>query len=412
MANWDEPLYTPMAPPTQEREIVVTARAGCESDSKAPQHHQQHVGCESDSKARKHHHCDAADVTKGAASSSTPTCAGPTSMMKSPDDGAHGASVSSASTAPTSKVVCSDRVSWDADGFLKRLSHARDTGNMHEVKKVLREVAESNYKLRNLWGHPPRTKYLSHDFCKKLRARGRGRDPIVSFACESTADALLRCALDGKTVCALNFANGSSIGGGYKNGATAQEEDLCRRIPGLYTSLYNAGREEHYPFGPPTCTNVDEPKRYSDVLWTPDKCGPARLVLAREGEQKGYELLPEEKQVSVSIVSAAAPNLAFAKTQEVSDNTVVSNTIRTILLAPIQQNEKIQVIVLGAWGCGAFGGDPSNISELFCQALFNDKLGRLYEEVLFAIPAQTAKDPNWCAFYQTVQKYCKVQMMK
>lgn len=312
----------------------------------------------------------------------------------------HGASHSSASTAPAPRVGRSDE-DWDAEGFLNRLNDARKTGDAREVKKVLREVAESNYKLRRLWGYPPRTIYLSHDECSTIRARGRGRDPIVSFACETTADAMLRCALARRRVCGLNFANGSAVGGGYKNGATAQEEDLCRRIPGLYTSLYNAAREDFYPFGPPSCTRADGHNGYSDVLWTPD------VVLAREGESLGYKLLPEKRQVQVSIVSAAAPNLSFAQTPEVHDDALVYNTIKTILLAPIQQNENIQVIVLGAWGCGAFGGDPSRISDLFCHALFNDKLGRLYEEVLFAIPAQSATDSNWCAFFQTVSKYCR-----
>ena len=35
----------------------------------------------------------------------------------------------------------------------------------------------------------------------------------------------------------LNFANAHHAGGGYLRGARAQEEDLCRLMPTLYTAL-------------------------------------------------------------------------------------------------------------------------------------------------------------------------------
>jgi uncharacterized protein (TIGR02452 family) len=41
-------------------------------------------------------------------------------------------------------------------------------------------------------------------------------------------------------------------------------------------------------------------------------------------------------------------------------------------------------IVLGAWGCGAFGNDSPEIAALFHQALMGEFRG-IYETILFAI---------------------------
>merc|ERR1719210_2123468 len=90
-------------------------------------------------------------------------------------------------------------------------------------------------------------------------------------------------------VCGLNFANGSDrhVGGGYKRGAKAQEEDLCRRIPNLFPSLLTANTKGLYPFGPGTYVSPTDPGKYSDVLFTPS------LTLARKGEDHKYAFYPK-----------------------------------------------------------------------------------------------------------------------
>jgi len=264
------------------------------------------------------------------------------------------------------------------------------------------EVAEENYAMRNAWGPVPRTIYVTHSECEKAEVQRAGKEPtVVSFADWSTADALMYFSHQTepslRRVCGLNFANGARVGGGYKTGAAAQEEDLCRRLPNLYTTLNNAKRDGYYPFGPSTCYSPDEPAKYSDVLFTP------RLVVARLGEEQGYQLLPAEEQAkNVSLVTAAAPNVNFAK--EVYDLTFMYNTVRSIFVAPLMAQPQTAVLVLGAWGCGAFGGDPKDVSELFAQALASEDLGQLYKEVHFAIPESDRSDSNAAVFRETFRR--------
>lgn len=271
------------------------------------------------------------------------------------------------------------------------------------VRSMLREVSEHNYVIRDMFP-PPRTLLVTHQQCARTRVQGTGRDPQVSFSEMTTADAIhyfgLRLKSNRKRVCALNFANGSQVGGGYKTGAQAQEEDLCRRMPGLYTTLFNAkSRDVLYPFGPCTCTSSRDPQKYSDVLWTQD------VQLARKAQEDGFAILPHEQQVLVSVVSAAAPNIRFADPPEIADINLMYNTVKAIFIAPAMMQPEVSVLILGAWGCGAFGGNPNDVSGLFCRALRDDGLGRFYEHVHFAVPRAAEKPDNWAIFREALRTH-------
>jgi len=153
-----------------------------------------------------------------------------------------------------------------------------------------------------------------------------------------------------------------------------------------------------YPFGPCTCTSPNEPAKYSDVLWTPN------VTIARAGEPEGYALLPTGQQVSVSLVAAAAPNLRFADPKEIFDREHMYNTVKMIFLVPRLLQPELTTLVLGAWGCGAFGGDPVEVSKLFCRAIVDEGLGQLYEEVHFAIPSG-ADDQNANIFREALRRH-------
>lgn len=307
-----------------------------------------------------------------------------------------------AATAPARNMGFQRRgagTEWNAADFKKRLDQAKATKDKNYIKSILKEVSENNYALRHQW-RVPRTELVPLESCLKSRASGMGFDPEISFSKMTTADALVWFAMrnPSQQVVGLNFANGQQVGGGYKNGAIAQEEDLCRRMPTLYTSLNNAKREGLYPFGPCTCNNPKLPAKYSDVLWTP------RVCIARASESLGYELLDEKQQVTVSLVAAAAPNVNFAEPKEPYDKVLMQNSVKAILLAPLVKQPDTSTIILGAWGCGAFGCDPTDIAELFVNALVSERLGRLYQSVHFAIPEFQAGDQNGQIFREVFRK--------
>eukprot|EP00434_Breviolum_minutum_P029165 symbB.v1.2.025799.t1/scaffold2473.1/size78446/4 len=276
----------------------------------------------------------------------------------------------------------------------------RRPGKFDADRKFRAEIAEMNYKMRNSLGAVPSCRYVS--FAEVLKGKTKVapmcQAPKITFSKWSTADALLNFASRGQIPCGLNFANGEQVGGGYKTGALAQEEDLCRRIPNLYTSLLNAKRDGMYPFGPCTCRTPERPEKYSDVLFTAD------LVVARAAESQGFELLPRERQAKVSLLTAAAPNVNFAK--EVYHLQLMRNTVEATFIAPKLQRRDINTLILGAWGCGAFGGNPHEISELFASVI--TEWGQLYEEVHFAIPGGRW-ETNGKVFWETLSKHFDIQ---
>lgn len=167
----------------------------------------------------------------------------------------------------------------------------------------------------------------------------------------------------------MNFANAHRPGGGFLAGAKAQEEALCRTST-LYASINSKEASEMYRFNNTHLNQVE-----SDyMLISPE-------VLVFRGE--GFVLL--EKPYKVGVITAPAPNrfgaamLASAKTI----NETFARRIRIILKAAAHYG--YESLVLGAWGCGAFGNDPDTVSEIFRQVIIDEGCGRAFEEIRFAV---------------------------
>eukprot|EP00434_Breviolum_minutum_P010136 symbB.v1.2.008944.t1/scaffold563.1/size187063/21 len=307
--------------------------------------------------------------------------------MSNGDSQAQNKPISQIDTLKVSTVAMAD---WDHVTFAQKFSQYKADKDYKQLKHLLSQVAKDNYARRETFGRIPRTIPVSH--AETLRCKPhKDSVPIISFSKMDTADACFYFAKQRRRVCALNFANGKDVGGGYMMGATAQEEDLCRQIPLLYSSLNNAQKHDLYPFGPPTCSSADKPEKYCDVLYTNN------LLLARGGAEEGFRILKPREQVAVSLIAAAAPNIKFSK--DVNDEKLIYRTMKTIFNAPhVAEPGAIDTLILGAWGCGAFGGDPVQIARLFVQALLAEGLGQGYKEVHFAIPQFSVEDQNYDVF--------------
>lgn len=188
-------------------------------------------------------------------------------------------------------------------------------------------------------------------------------DMNISVTNESTMMAAQRLATDDP--CILNFASASHPGGGFLRGAVAQEEALARA-----SSLYHHIKElpEFYR------QSKSSPGIYEDYsIYSPN------VTFFRD--DFGNIL---EEPYSVAVLTAAAPNLNVVKTlkgdKEEESYDAFYKRIEKVLR--IMRHEGHRTVVLGAWGCGAFGNDPYMISDFFADIL---DANPVFDKVVFAI---------------------------
>jgi uncharacterized protein (TIGR02452 family) len=168
----------------------------------------------------------------------------------------------------------------------------------------------------------------------------------------------------------LNFASARNPGGGFLSGSQAQEESLAR-ASGLYASLsrmtdyYSANRRER------------------SALYTDHMIYSPLVPVFRDDT----DCLIEEPWC-VSVLTAPAVNAGVVRSQEPENvpriRAVMSRRIEYVLALAAHQGH--DALVLGAWGCGVFANDPSEVAELFAGHLLGQgRYAQAFSEVVFAI---------------------------
>ena len=177
-------------------------------------------------------------------------------------------------------------------------------------------------------------------------------------------------AKQGKKVCVLNFASATNPGGGVVNGSSAQEECICRcstLYPCLNTeAMWNVFYIPHRKGANPIYNN--------DCIYTPDVC-------VFKSDTNFPEILPKDEWWNVNILTCAAPNLrerpsdamnpyagaeAAKITPEELEKLLISRVRRIFEIAVADGNE---VLILGAFGCGAFRNPPEIVAKVFNTAM-------------------------------------------
>ncbi|ROW18172.1 hypothetical protein VPNG_00118 [Cytospora leucostoma] len=179
-------------------------------------------------------------------------------------------------------------------------------------------------------------------------------------------------------VAVLNLASDTSPGGGWLNGAMAQEEALCYR-----SSLSLSLHKKYYPWGP------------LQGVYTRD------VVIFRSSTDNGHKLLapkiPASELPVVSVLSVAAirrPKHSDAQVlgsggvrkvfADKEDRELTKKKMRLILrMASLRAHDRL---VLGALGCGAFRNPVEEVADLWKEVLEEAEFGGgWWREMVFAV---------------------------
>jgi uncharacterized protein (TIGR02452 family) len=200
-------------------------------------------------------------------------------------------------------------------------------------------------------------------------APGQEYDTIFEVENETSLDAVRRLAIDpSANIMCLNFASAKNPGGGFLTGAVAQEESIAR-ASGLYPCLLTAKAYYDYHRKLTTCF-------YSDhMIYSPK----VPVFKTEKGDLMAAPVYP-------SIITSPAVNAGVVKSNEPANAAQIIPVMRSRVekVLALSLLHKHDTLVLGAWGCGVFRNDPSDIAMLFHEAL-TGKFARRFKKVVFAV---------------------------
>jgi uncharacterized protein (TIGR02452 family) len=199
---------------------------------------------------------------------------------------------------------------------------------------------------------------------------------------ETSLDAVHRLIDEGfEDVMCLNFASAKNPGGGFLNGAVAQEESLAM-VTGLYPCQIKSWDfyESHRQLL--TCLYTDQ------MIYSP------QVPIFKTDEGKALESL-----LTVSIITSPAVNTGVVRRQEPQNIHLIEPYMRRRIakVLALSAHHKHEALVLGAWGCGVFQNDPANIALWFKEALEGEFKG-VFKKITFAV---YSSNPRFIESFET-----------
>lgn len=198
-------------------------------------------------------------------------------------------------------------------------------------------------------------------FKKMRKVESSSECPLVIVECSNTLEVISRCSKNNPSakIGVLNFSAFFKPGGGFMTGAYTQEESLCHS-----SNLYNIlSRLDIYK---ERKESKNIPPEFTDeVIYTP--------TVRFEVDDKTYY---------ADVLSCSAPNCNRARVNMKVAERALRKRIKLIL--NVADNEGIDTLILGAWGCGVSGNSAEIVSHIFKEEIIGKSMN--IKTIIFPIP--------------------------
>lgn len=268
----------------------------------------------------------------------------------------------------------------------------RDTQQFYSTEPALITAVEASRKNTKLY-----EACAAPDFPDGVNKAGS-----VAVTQSRTYEAAMRLAgrYPGRKIAVLNFASATKPGGGVINGSSAQEESLCR-CSTLYPTLDRRFLWQHY---------YDVNRAAGDVLHT-DACIYSPGIVICKTDENFPERMPKEDWVTVDVISCAAPNLRNTPANQYNPESGQAVSIlpadlqrlheqRARAILAVAADNGVDILVLGAFGCGAFRNDPKVVARAYANVLKDCR--RYFDLIEFAIFCRDFETENYDAFKEVL----------
>lgn len=190
--------------------------------------------------------------------------------------------------------------------------------------------------------------------------------PVIEIVDDDTLTHAKTLVDKGYHVTVLNMASTYLPGGGVMKGSGAQEEDLFRRtnLMGYLYHLHPIGRD--FGFTVPSNHIFYPIDGGHDIIWTP------QVAVFKDNRINEFQLL--DKPYFVDVITCAAvrkPQLTKDNTLDTNDEYLMRSKIQSILNCAALSATENNALVLGAFGCGAYGNPPKQIAKIFHEEIEN-----------------------------------------
>ncbi len=190
------------------------------------------------------------------------------------------------------------------------------------------------------------------------------KDELITVSGDRSYQAAMRLRKENpaEKIAVMNFANAFHAGGGVTKGSSAQEECLCRTST-LYPLLYrrtlrDSFYKHHY--------ELNTPKASDSLVYTEG------VIICKTDEDLPRRM-EKEDWVTVDVITIAAPDLRDKSNKHaplVNGGTYMNNAElfgyhvkRAIHMLTCAAAKGADILVLGAFGCGAFQNDPEVVAR-------------------------------------------------